>query len=224
MPEPTEPTRIPSLPCSCSQKKANSRKKYSTTTVFQTTLACFKRNKCRIPAGFPPQGRQAEQLSLLGEKKKEAGIEILLTLRISVSGSHFAGVVLALCITALAQIEIPRNSEHSGGHPGKKTDPNPPFYLKIFLILFLLSSPRSRTVNAPQKKMIFKISTAGAVPILNLPKLQSAIFQLIKKPLPKSSLHPSSEGGFAGRCSLCGNLQNSLDFLWLGGIAAEEFY
>lgn len=181
MPEPTEPTRIPSLPCSCSQKKANSRKKYSTTTVFQTTLACFKRNKCRIPAGFPPQGRQAEQLSLLGEKKKEAGIEILLTLRISVSGSHFAGVVLALCITALVQIEIPRNPEHSGGHPGKKTDPNPPFYLKIFLILFLLSSPRSRTVNAPQKKNDFQNIHSWSCSNFKSPEAAISNFSINKK-------------------------------------------
>lgn len=109
--------------------------------------------------------------------------------------------MLALCITALAQAEIPRHSSlskttapkgatSSRKFPGiqsvlgviqaKKSDLNPLFYIKFFLIVFLLVSPRTGTVNAPKKKkkkVIFKISTAGAVPIFNLPKLQSAIFK-----------------------------------------------
>lgn len=162
------------------------------------------------------------------EEKKKAGIGILLTLRIiSVSGSHFAGVVLALCITPLAQTEIPRNPENPGGRAGKEINPNPPFYLKFFLIVFLLSSPWTGTVDVPKrKKVIFKISTAGAAPILNLPKMQPAIFKLTKNP-PKSSLHPSGEGGFAGRCSFVWEFANSSDFLGLGGTTAElagEFY
>lgn len=109
-----ESIRIPSLPCPCSQKKKKpipSKNAAAAPPQYfrQLQHVVLQETNAEFLQGSLPE---AEQLPLLEEKK--AGTGILLTLKIiSASGSHFAGVVLALCITALAQTEIPRHSSLS---------------------------------------------------------------------------------------------------------------